>query len=79
MLERIVRLSLPTLALIVGGGLTFPSWTDGTVAAGLATVLGTSSPQVQAPPLFAVQCAGCHGGRLSPDATAFCYAHPRCR
>ena len=61
MLERIVRLSLPTLALIVGGGLTFPSWTDGTVAAGLATVLGTSSPQVQAPPLFAVQCAGCHG------------------
>ena len=57
MLERIVRLSLPTLALIVGGGLTFPAWTDGTVAA----VLATPSPQVQAPPLFAVQCAGCHG------------------
>jgi PQQ-dependent dehydrogenase (methanol/ethanol family) len=57
MLERIVRLSLPTLALIVGGGLTFPAWTDRTVAA----MPGTSSQQVQAPPVFAVQCAGCHG------------------
>ena len=60
MLERIARLSLPTFALIVGGGVTFPAWT-GTGAAVLATFLGTSSPQVQAPPLFAVQCAGCHG------------------
>src|SRR5260370_5531675 len=25
------------------------------------TALGTPSPQGQAPPLFAVQCAGCHG------------------
>jgi len=27
----------------------------------VATVLGTASPQVQVPPVFAVQCAGCHG------------------
>ena len=57
MLERILRLSFPMLALIVGAALTFPIWTDGTVAA----VRATPSPQVQAPPLFAVQCAGCHG------------------
>lgn len=61
MLARIVRLSLPTLALIVSGGLTFPAWTDGPVASVLAVVVGTPSPQVQAPPLFALQCAGCHG------------------
>src|SRR5436309_8595579 len=47
MLERIVRLSLPAAALIVGGGLTF--------------LLAAPSPQGEAPPLFAVQCAGCHG------------------
>src|SRR5207237_6415636 len=57
MLERILRLSFPMLALIVGAALTFPIWTDGTVAA----VRATPSPRVQAPPLFAVQCAGCHG------------------
>src|SRR5258708_15088706 len=27
----------------------------------VATVLGTASPQVLVPPVFAVQCAGCHG------------------
>ena len=47
MLERIVRLSLPAAALIVGGGLAFPT--------------ATPSSQVEAPPVFAVQCAGCHG------------------
>src|SRR5258708_14679505 len=45
-LAMLERTALP-LALIVGGGLTF--------------VLATSPPQVQAPPVFAVQCAGCHG------------------
>jgi PQQ-dependent dehydrogenase (methanol/ethanol family) len=55
MLERIVR---PTLVLIVGGSLTFPGWTGRPL---LATILGAPSPQVQAPPVFAVQCAGCHG------------------
>ena len=48
------RLAVTTLGLIVGGVLTFPAWTDG-------TVLGSSSPQAQAPALFALQCAGCHG------------------
>jgi mono/diheme cytochrome c family protein len=46
MLERIV-LCLSTFALIVGSSLS--------------ALLGNSSPQVQAPPLFVVQCAGCHG------------------
>jgi hypothetical protein len=58
-LERIVRLSLPTLALIVGRGVTFSGWTGGTIAPVLAT--DASSPQVQAPAMFAVQCAGRHG------------------
>jgi len=48
------RLSVTTLGLIVGGVLTFAAWTDG-------TVLGSSSPQAQPPPVFALQCAGCHG------------------
>ena len=48
------RLAVTTLGLIVGGVLTFPAWTDG-------TVLGSSSPQVQPPAVFALQCAGCHG------------------
>jgi PQQ-dependent dehydrogenase (methanol/ethanol family) len=61
MLERIVRLPLATLALILGGGLTLATWTDRSTAAVLDAVLGTSSPQTQAPPVFAVQCAGCHG------------------
>ena len=54
MISRIGRLSLPALALIMGGGLTFPTWAD-------APLFGTSSTQVQAPPVFAAQCAGCHG------------------
>jgi PQQ-dependent dehydrogenase (methanol/ethanol family) len=57
MLERIVRLCAGALALIVGGGVTFLAWPDGTRAA----VRATPSPQLQAPPLFALQCAGCHG------------------
>src|SRR4051794_14282339 len=56
MLERIVRLSV-MLALIVGGGVSFLTRTDGPRAA----VLAAASPQVQVPPLFAEQCAGCHG------------------
>jgi PQQ-dependent dehydrogenase (methanol/ethanol family) len=55
MLERIVGLAV---LLTVGAGLTFPALTDGPL---LATVLETPSPQVQAPPVFALQCAGCHG------------------
>jgi len=31
------------------------------VALMAATVLGTPSPQLQAPAVFAIQCAGCHG------------------
>ena len=54
MIPRIVRLSLPTLGLVVGAGLTLPTRTD-------ATRFGSSSAQAQAPPVFAVQCAGCHG------------------
>ncbi len=61
MLERIVRLSLAALALIVGGGATFPASTNATIAAVLADGLGTSIRQVQPPAVFAVQCAGCHG------------------
>jgi len=58
MLERIVRVSLPTLAVLVAGGLTVhPS----TGATGLTTARGASSPQAQAPAVFAAQCAGCHG------------------
>jgi alcohol dehydrogenase (cytochrome c) len=57
MVQRIVRRSLPTLALIVIGGFTLRAWTHGTVAA----VFATPSPQVQPPSVFAAQCAGCHG------------------
>ncbi len=55
MRERIVRLSL---ALLLGGGLTAPAWRDAPL---LATLSATPSRQVQAPPVFAVQCASCHG------------------
>src|SRR3954454_860489 len=57
MVQRIVRRSLPTLALIVIGGFTLRAWTHGMVAA----VFATPSPQVQPPSAFAAQCAGCHG------------------
>jgi PQQ-dependent dehydrogenase (methanol/ethanol family) len=53
-IKKAGRLSVTTLGLIVGGVLTFPAWTDG-------TVVGSSSPQAQAPAVFALQCAGCHG------------------
>ncbi len=45
MRARIVRLALPTLALTAGGALTF----------------GAPFSQTQAPSVFALQCASCHG------------------
>src|SRR4051812_36913940 len=57
MVQRIVRVSLPALALVVSGGFTLRAWTHGMVAA----LFDSPSPQLQPPSVFATQCAGCHG------------------
>ena len=58
MLDRIVRVSLPVVALLVASGLTVRPSSGPKV---LTTVLAASSPQAQAPAVFTAQCAGCHG------------------
>jgi PQQ-dependent dehydrogenase (methanol/ethanol family) len=52
-----VRPFLLTVMLIVAGVFALAARTHGTVAAMVATPL----PQPQLPPVFAEQCAGCHG------------------
>ena len=51
--SRIASIMSPLMRLVC---LSLPA-----LALMVATVLGTASPQGQAPPVFAVQCAGCHG------------------
>jgi len=66
--HRMVGRFLLRVMLIVAGGFAFVAWTLGTVAA----VFAIPSRQPQAPPVFAEQCAACHGeeGRGSAKGPA---------
>ena len=60
MRARIVRWSL-TVVLLAGGVVRIESRADAPPAPGPGALVPAASAQVQAPPIFALQCAGCHG------------------
>lgn len=61
MRARFVHLCVSSIAMIVAGGLTLVSRAEERVASAAAPLPRAPLRQVQPPPLFTLQCAGCHG------------------